>query len=293
MHACGHDAHTAILLAVAEIMLARAESLPGSYVFLFQPAEELLTGARRMIEGGVLDGLEVERVIGLHVSSALPPGISGVRAGLGMSRAQLFTARLTGGGGHGAQALAEGNVVLAVSSLAARLPGVVEGMEYEWSQCACSAGAIHAGTAPNVIPREALLQGTLRTFTDEQYDVAMSRLRAVAAQVADEYSVRVDLDLPSPVPEVVNDKESVDVFRRAAAEALGADSVIDIPPVPQSDDVSEFLRRIPGVYFFVGARPGTGEAPQHHAPDFAIDEESIRFGIKALVAGAIALADEG
>jgi amidohydrolase len=121
----------------------------------------------------------------------------------------------------------------------------------------------------------------------------MSRLRAVAAQVADEYSVRVDLDLPSPVPEVVNDKESVDVFRRAAAEALGADSVIDIPPVPQSDDVSEFLRRIPGVYFFVGARPGTREAPQHHAPDFAIDEESIRFGIKALVAGAIALADEG
>jgi amidohydrolase len=293
MHACGHDAHVAILLATAEILSTLAEELPGSYVFLFQPAEELLAGASRMIEAGVLDGLGAERVLSLHVSSPLPPGLVAVRGGIMMSQAQPITARLRGSGGHGAQAQAEGNVILAVSRLASRLPEVVEGMEYEWAACACSTGTIRAGTAANVIPREAVLRGSLRTYTEDQYAEALKRLDAVAADVASEFGVSVDLDLPAPVPPVENQAEAVSSWSAAAAEMIGAANVIEIPPVPMSDDISEFLRRIPGVHFFVGARPGTGEPAQHHSPEFTIDEESIRVGIKTMAAGAVALAGQG
>jgi amidohydrolase len=293
MHACGHDAHVAILLATAEILTSLADELPGSYVFLFQPAEELMAGASRMIEGGVLDGLGATRVLSLHVSSPLPSGVVAARGGIAMSQAQPIIARLRGSGGHGAQAQVEGNVILAVSRLASRLPDVVEGMEYEWAACACSTGTIRAGTAANVVPREAILRGSLRTYTEEQYAEARKRLDAIAADVAAEFAVAVDLDLPTPVPPVENQIEAVSTWRAAAAEVLGEANVIEVPPVPMSDDVSEFLRRVPGVHFFVGARPGAGEPAQHHSPGFNIDEESIRVGIKTMTAGAVALAEEG
>ncbi|MDP9326321.1 MAG: M20/M25/M40 family metallo-hydrolase, partial [Candidatus Dormibacteraeota bacterium] len=111
--------------------------------------------------------------------------------------------------------------------------------------------------------------------------------------VVAEFGVSVDLDLPTPVPPVVNQAEAVSTWSAAAAAVLGEANVIEIPPVPMSDDISEFLRRIPGVHFFVGARPGTGEPAQHHSPEFTIDEESIRVGIKTMAAGAVALAEEG
>jgi len=290
MHACGHDAHTAILLATAEAMASRAESLPGNYVFLFQPGEEFGFGARKMIDGGVLDGFAADRCISLHVASPLPAGLVGVRAGVQNSRAQQFRVGLSGTGGHAAMAGSDGNVVLAVAALAGRLPGVVEDLEYDYIGCACSAGVIRAGTASNVVPRQASLEGTFRTFTDEQFDTASGRLRELCAAVEAEFLVRADLQLQMVIPEVVNDPAAVGIFRAAAARVIGAASVIDVPPVQPSDDISEFLRRIPGVYYLVGARPGTGVPPMHHAPDFDIDEESLRVGTSTMLAGAVALA---
>lgn len=293
MHACGHDGHVAILLATAVILAKRAETLPGSYVLLFQPGEEFGYGARKMIEGGVLDSFKADRAIGLHLAAPLPAGLIGVRSGVQYSRAQAFKIVLSGAGAHAAMAGAEGNVVLAVSSLSSRLAGVVEDLEYEFVSCACSAGMIRAGTAPNVVPRQASLEGTFRTFNDEQYEVASGRLRELCAAVEAEFTVTADLALAPVIPEVINDATAVQIFRAAAGDAVGADNVFEAPPIQPSDDVSEFLNRIPGVYFLVGARPGTGVPPMHHAPDFAIDEESLRVGTRAMVSGALALAAPG
>ncbi|MFN2466303.1 MAG: M20 family metallopeptidase [Candidatus Dormibacteria bacterium] len=290
MHACGHDAHAAILLASARVLAARAEALPGSYVFLFQPGEEFGYGALRMIEGGVLDGFRADRVLGLHVAAPLPTGLVGVRAGVEYSRAQPFKVTLSGVGAHAAMSGSEGNVVLAVSSLNTRLASVVEDLEYEFVSCACSAGVIRAGTASNVVPRQASLEGTCRTFTEDQYVTASGRLKELCAAVEAEFSVNIAVELGRVVPEVVNDTEATEIFRAAARSAVGDDNVFEAPPVQPSDDVSEFLRRIPGVYYLVGARPGASPPAMHHAPDFAIDEECLRVGARTLVAGAIALA---
>jgi amidohydrolase len=293
MHACGHDGHTAILLGVAAALAARAESLPGSYVLLFQPAEEDLSGnggATRMLAGGVLNTAPADRMVSLHLASLLATGLVGARPGIAMSQAQFLRILLSGAGGHGAMAGAAGNVVLAVSALSSGLPGVAAGLSYQDIACACSAGVIRAGSAANVVPRHAVLEGTLRTFLPEQYDTARDRLHALCTRVAADFDVNIETDLPSAVPAVVNDAVAVQAWRTAATTVLDSEHVLVVPPMPPSDDVSLFLERVPGVHYFVGAAPGPRIPPMHHAPDFTIDEESLRIGMLTMAATALELA---
>ncbi len=292
MHACGHDGHTAVLLGVAAALAARAESLPGEYVLLFQPAEEDIgdPGAPHMLRGGVLDAAPPDRVVSLHLATLLATGLVGARAGVAMSSAQFFRIAVSGRGGHGSMATRDGNVVLAISELSTLLPGVAEALEYEDVACACSAGMIRAGQASNVVPRSAVLEGTIRTFTEEQRNTTLDRLHDACARIADAYSVQVDTQLPEAVPAVVNDAAAVQAWRDACEPLLGAASVLELPPMPPSDDVSCFLQRIPGVHFFVGAAPGARMPPMHHAPDFTIDEESLRIGALGMAATAVRLA---
>jgi amidohydrolase len=168
MHACGHDVHAASLLGVADILSRRRDELAGEFTLLFQPAEEVIGGAIAMIEGGVMNDNIVDYVIGAHVTSLAPVGVVATRTGILMSDGQTLSVHISGRGGHGAMSTVEGNVVLAVSDIAPRLSSVVDGLVYEGTTCACSAGVISAGTANNVVPRHALLRGTLRTFTFEQ-----------------------------------------------------------------------------------------------------------------------------
>jgi len=292
MHACGHDGHTAILLGVARTLAARAESLPGAYVLLFQPAEEDIAdpGAPHMVRGGILDVPAPDRMVSLHLATLLATGLVGARAGVAMSSAQFFRIAVSGRGGHGAMAGRDGNVVLAISALATLLPGVAEGLEFEEIACACNAGMIRAGHASNVVPRTAMLEGTIRTFTASQRDTTLDRLHDACEQVARDFSVEVDAQLPEAVPAVVNDAAAVARWREVCEPLLGADRVLDLPPMPPSDDVSWFLERVPGVHFFVGAAPGARIPPMHHAPDFTIDEESLRVGALGMAATAVGLA---
>ncbi len=292
MHACGHDVHTAALLGVADILRQRRDELRGEFTLIFQPAEEGLGGARAMIEGGVLRDHPADFLLGAHVTSLAPVGLVGTRPDVLMSEARALTVHVEGKGGHGAMASTEGNVVLAISALAPRLDEVVKNLSYEGTNCACSAGVIHAGTANNVVPRSAHLRGTLRTFTPEQRVEALARLGALLRDVSDTFVVECTLELGEGTPAVRN---NADVTRRvieSAAHVVGAANVLSFPPTSPSDDVAEFLNHIPGCYMFVGGAKSDGSSGMHHSPDFSVDDASCASVASVLVQCAVDLAAE-
>jgi amidohydrolase len=263
MHACGHDVHVASLLGVAHVLSQHREELPGRYIFLFQPAEEALCGARRMVERGALDLMTGARLVGFHVTSQIPTGVVALRDGIAMSEAHSLRITLTGPGGHGAIPSATGDVIKATADLVTRLGTVAQGLTYEGANCVCSAGMLAAGTAVNVVPTTA---------------------------VGDAHGVHVDLELPEHTPQVVNDGPVTSLVEAVAQGLLGPDHVLRMPPSSPSDDVSEFLKHLPGCYFFVGGANPDGTSGIHHSPTFSVEDASLRVGADVVLRSAIALA---
>jgi len=290
MHACGHDVHTAGLLGIADLLSRRREELAGEFTLLFQPAEEALGGAVAMIEGGVLTNNPVDVVIGAHVSSLAPLGFVGTKPGVMMSQAASLSVHIKGKGGHGAMASVEGNVILAVSHLAPRLGEVIDGLSFEGTNCACSAGVISAGTAMNVVPRHAVLRGTLRTFTPEHHVEAIERLRSLLRELEVMFVVECTLELTDLAPAVVNNADVYEQVMISATKVVGASGVMTIPPFTPSDDVSEFLNRVPGCYIFIGGANDDGSSGMHHSPDFQVQDGACRILAGVLAQSAVDLA---
>ena len=292
MHACGHDAHMAILIGVARTLIDRVWDVNGKYLFVFQPAEEIVEGAKAMIARGLLDDHKPDVVVGLHIASFLESGTVVTRPGLMWAGSDAFDVRFTGPGGHGGMMGRRGNVVAAQAFLVERLHTVVEGLEYDGVQCHTTVGNISGDGAWNVVPRGMLVQGSLRTFTDTMREEALERLRDLLRETESEFEVKTSIDLVHGTVPVMNEPNVTRKVIDVGQELIGERASVLGRPLTVSDDFSEFLTRIPGCYFMLGARPEGDVAPAHHSPGFRIDEAALPVGVKMLAGAAARLAVE-
>ena len=292
MHACGHDAHMAIMIGVARTLIDRIWDVGGRYLFVFQPAEEIVEGAKAMIARGMLDDHRPDAVIGLHIVSFMESGTVTTRPGLLWAGSDAFDVSFAGPGGHGGMMGKRGNVLAAQAFFIERLHTVVEGLEHDGVQCHTTVDNIASDGAWNIVPRGVLVQGSLRTFTDDLREQALDRLRDLLRETDSAFEVRSTLDLVHGTVPLMNEPNVTRTVLEVGNELIGDRASHLGRPLTVSDDFAEFLTRIPGCYFMLGARPEGEHTPAHHSPGFRIDEAALPVGVKVLAGAASRLAAE-
>jgi amidohydrolase len=292
MHACGHDAHMAIMIGVARTLIDRIWDVGGKYLFVFQPAEEIVEGAKAMIARGLLDDQRPDFVIGLHIASFLESGTVVTKPGLLWAGSDAFDIKFSGPGGHGGMMGRRGNVLAAQAFFVERLHTVVEGLEQEGVQCHSTVGNIASDGAWNVVPRGVLVQGSLRTFNADLREQALERLHDLLKETESEFEVKTNVDIVHGTVPLMNEPNVTRKVLEVGEELIGEHASLLGRPLTVSDDFAEFLTRIPGCYFLLGARPAGDTAPAHHSPGFRIDEAAFPVGVKVLAGAASRLAAE-
>ncbi len=281
MHACGHDGHTAIAITLAEILAARRAEVPGTAVLIFQPAEEVLGGARPMVEAGVLEQPRAEEVYGLHLTTQMPAGTVMVRPGPNMASADSILVEVTGRGGHGAYPHLSVDPVTAAAHILIGMQHLVAKEVSAHETAVLTIGQIVAGTKNNIIPATATMRGTLRTFADDVREHIVRRLPAFAADIARAYRAEARVTVgDSRCPTVINHERQTAFVRECATAELGPHAVSEGTPVMASDDMTYFLRARPGCYFRVGIAPADGHPAPHHAPGFEMNEAGLPVGLR-------------
>ena len=289
-HACGHDVHTTIVLA-AGLFLAqqeRAGALPGRVRLLFQPAEELPGGAREVINAGGLEG--VDRIFALHCDPRLPVGQVGLRSGPITAACDQVLVRLSGPGGHTARPHLTADLVYALSKIVTELPAALSrrvdpraGLSLVW-------GRISAGSAPNAIPDDGVVEGTLRCLDDEAWHAAPDVVKELLDSVVAAYGVQAELDYRRGVPPTINEPNSVEIFRAACVQVLGEQAVAATPQSLAGEASAWYSETTPGAYARLGTHWGNSDRPMLdlHRGTFDVDETAIGVGTRFMVATALA-----
>jgi amidohydrolase len=288
MHACGHDGHTSILLAVADLLHKRRDELSGNVKFVFQPAEERIGGAEPMIKEGAMQ--DVDGIIGLHLISDYPLGRVGVRSGSVFASADRFTLTVKGKGGHAAMPETTVDPVVISAYIVTALQTLISRETSPFSPAVITIGTIQAGTAFNIIPESAEMHGTMRAFNKDHRRKLIRRITEIAQGIATSMGGSCVVDIIDGCPPCVNDAKMTEVVHDAAVAAVGEKEVDASEDVMTSgsDDMACFLEAVPGCYFIVGAKnEAKGASYPHHHPRFNIDEDALPIGVEVLTRAAM------
>ena len=281
MHACGHDGHMAIGLAVAERLVRRAPER--GLRFLYQPAEEGRGGAESCVRDGALEG--VAAALGLHLWSTMPVGRIGINRGALMAAVDNFSIEIEGRGGHGAMPHEAADPILAAARIVESLQSVVSREISPLDSAVVTIGSIHGGTAFNVIPATVTLSGTARSFTPEAGRALPEKIERIVRGTAAACGVSARIRYDRTNGATVNDPRIADIVIEAAARLLGDENVETDTRTLAGEDMSVYLERVPGCFFFVGCAR-EGELRPHHSPRFDLDERALAIGTLVMEAAA-------
>ncbi len=278
MHSCGHDGHMAMALCLAKYVSQNKATIQHNIVFVFQPAEEAIGGAQKMVEAGVLNNPHVDEIYGTHIWPEVPKGKIGINEGAIMSRMCDLNIRIKGSAAHGSSPHLGTDAMVAAATLISMIQTIISRSINPFEQAIITIGRINGGTARNIICSEALLEGTVRTFNDEVYQGIMKRINGIMQGIEESFGVKCENFQTMSYPPVINPHS----LAQKVAHVVGHENVFVQKPVMQSEDFSFFQQKTPGMFIMLGSGDSEHQMPLH-ASNFSFDETILMYGLEAYI----------